>query len=200
MQRGLVGSEMCIRDRYQRRVHGQVKMTNLVQQGMTLSLARTDFTELYNGSYFHPQYEQLMSNKNGRSTFSKQLRVEHDKVQWADTILFVFPYYVMYVPSIMKSWMERVFSDGFAYNSTGGLGGRKAMLLYSTGADKDFLKEIEPVFWAHIHGNFKFMNLTSLKPFTAYAVAQKTDEERKKYLDEVEKIMYDLENREIYEP
>eukprot|EP00831_Metopus_contortus_P032224 TRINITY_DN26087_c0_g1_i2.p1 TRINITY_DN26087_c0_g1~~TRINITY_DN26087_c0_g1_i2.p1 ORF type:complete len:128 (-),score=45.45 TRINITY_DN26087_c0_g1_i2:96-479(-) len=26
MQRGLVGSEMCIRDRYQRRVHGEVRL------------------------------------------------------------------------------------------------------------------------------------------------------------------------------
>eukprot|EP00831_Metopus_contortus_P004962 TRINITY_DN11854_c0_g1_i4.p1 TRINITY_DN11854_c0_g1~~TRINITY_DN11854_c0_g1_i4.p1 ORF type:complete len:121 (+),score=63.43 TRINITY_DN11854_c0_g1_i4:66-428(+) len=28
MQRGLVGSEMCIRDRYQRRVHGIIKKTH----------------------------------------------------------------------------------------------------------------------------------------------------------------------------
>eukprot|EP00831_Metopus_contortus_P014279 TRINITY_DN15907_c0_g1_i1.p1 TRINITY_DN15907_c0_g1~~TRINITY_DN15907_c0_g1_i1.p1 ORF type:complete len:129 (-),score=44.76 TRINITY_DN15907_c0_g1_i1:218-604(-) len=32
MQRGLVGSEMCIRDRYQRRVHGKINMNKLPEQ------------------------------------------------------------------------------------------------------------------------------------------------------------------------
>eukprot|EP00831_Metopus_contortus_P073348 TRINITY_DN6689_c0_g1_i3.p2 TRINITY_DN6689_c0_g1~~TRINITY_DN6689_c0_g1_i3.p2 ORF type:complete len:169 (-),score=49.81 TRINITY_DN6689_c0_g1_i3:10-516(-) len=31
MQRGLVGSEMCIRDRYQRRVHGEKEKENLLK-------------------------------------------------------------------------------------------------------------------------------------------------------------------------
>eukprot|EP00831_Metopus_contortus_P067466 TRINITY_DN6020_c0_g1_i1.p1 TRINITY_DN6020_c0_g1~~TRINITY_DN6020_c0_g1_i1.p1 ORF type:complete len:433 (-),score=102.28 TRINITY_DN6020_c0_g1_i1:546-1844(-) len=34
MQRGLVGSEMCIRDRYQRRVHGEELVTIVVELGM----------------------------------------------------------------------------------------------------------------------------------------------------------------------
>eukprot|EP00831_Metopus_contortus_P058265 TRINITY_DN50455_c0_g1_i1.p1 TRINITY_DN50455_c0_g1~~TRINITY_DN50455_c0_g1_i1.p1 ORF type:complete len:156 (-),score=47.40 TRINITY_DN50455_c0_g1_i1:63-530(-) len=37
MQRGLVGSEMCIRDRYQRRVHGIIKNLNICNVAVVTS-------------------------------------------------------------------------------------------------------------------------------------------------------------------
>jgi len=171
----------------------EVKFSNLVQMGMIGSLDKTDFTELYDTNYFRPQVEQAQANKKNRTTFSKELREEHDKVAWADTMLFIFPYYVMYVPSIMKSWMERVFSYGFAYGDHH-LDGKKAMLMYSTGADQAYLKDIEPMFWETMGLVFKFMGVTPLKPFTAYGVQHITVEERRKYLI-FSKLAFQIKNK-----
>eukprot|EP00831_Metopus_contortus_P038435 TRINITY_DN3021_c0_g1_i1.p1 TRINITY_DN3021_c0_g1~~TRINITY_DN3021_c0_g1_i1.p1 ORF type:complete len:216 (-),score=25.16 TRINITY_DN3021_c0_g1_i1:133-780(-) len=44
MQRGLVGSEMCIRDRYQRRVHGKQKMKSFDNVGF---YDPTDYERMY---------------------------------------------------------------------------------------------------------------------------------------------------------
>ncbi len=176
----------------------EVKFSNLVQMKMTQSLDRADFTEAFDPTYFRPQVEQLHANLNNRTTFSKELRAEHDKVEWADMMLFVFPYYVMYMPSIMKSWMERVFSYGFAYGEGHSLKGKKAMLFYTTGANKEYLKEIEVKFWDTVHGMFDFMGITPLQPFCAYQVASITEAERKAYLTEAEKIASEIEKRQPY--
>lgn len=177
----------------------EVRMSNIVQMNMIQSIDRTDFTQLYDPTYFHPQKEQSEANKKGRTTFEKALRLEHDKVEWANIILFVFPYYVMYMPSIMKSWMERVFSWGFAYGDGRNLTGRKAMLIYSTGAGKQYLeKGIERAFWESVHGMFTFMGVAPLEPYCAYSIGTTTLAERRAYLAQVEKIASDIENRAPY--
>lgn len=175
-----------------------VRVSNLVQMNMILSVDRTDFTEAFDPTYFHPQLEQLAANKKNRATFSKELRFEHDKVEWADTLLLVFPYYVMYLPSIIKSWMERVFSYGFAYGEGHSLKGKKVMMMYTTGADQEYLKNIEIQFWETVNGVFNFMGMTMYKPFCAYGVAHKSADERKAYLDEADAIAADLDNRAPY--
>ncbi len=177
----------------------QVRLTNLVQQDITLPIDTTDFTELYDPTYFRPVVEQGVANmKRNRTTFSKELRVEHDKVEWADTILFVFPYYIMYMPGIMKSWIERVFSYGFAFGEGHSLKGRKAMLMYTTGAPHSYIEKMENAFWYLVYKVFAAAELTPLKPYAAYAVKDVSAETRKEYLNEVERIAADIENREPY--
>ena len=40
-------------------------------------------------------------------------------VQWAEHIVFAFPVWWGDAPSLMKGWIERVFTPGFAYNFRG---------------------------------------------------------------------------------
>lgn len=66
------------------------------------------------------------------------------KVAWADALAFVAPVYFVGFPAILKGWIERVFSLGFAFGMTaeawrGDLGGRipllrheKALILQTT--------------------------------------------------------------------
>jgi NAD(P)H dehydrogenase (quinone) len=178
----------------------EVKTSNLHQLKMILSLDRTDFTEPFDPEYFRPQNEQKAANAKNRTTFTKELRLEHDKVEWADIILFVFPYYVMYIPGIMKSWMERVFSFGFAYGEGRSLKGKKAMIMYATGADKNYLKDIEIQFWDTINAQFTFMGMTALQPFCAYKAAGVTYEQRKEYLRQAELIAVDIDKRPPFKP
>jgi NAD(P)H dehydrogenase (quinone) len=176
----------------------EVKISNLVQMKMIGSLDRTDFTEAADPSYFRPQVEQTAANLKNRTTFVKELRTELAKVDWADITLFIFPYYVMYMPSIVKSWMERVYTCGSAYCGDKSLKGKKVMFMYSTGADADYLKEIEPTFWNSTARLFEFMKATYLVPFRAYGVQHITIDARKKYLADAERVAADIDNRATY--
>ncbi|XP_016093257.1 ribosyldihydronicotinamide dehydrogenase [quinone]-like [Sinocyclocheilus grahami] len=64
---------------------------------------------------------------------------EHKKLKEADLVIFQFPMYWFSVPAIMKGWMDRVLTLGFAYTlekrySEGIFRDKKAMLSFTTGS------------------------------------------------------------------
>ncbi|MEV0433525.1 NAD(P)H-dependent oxidoreductase [Nocardia sp. NPDC050413] len=43
------------------------------------------------------------------------IRAEHDKLAWADTVVLHFPLWWYGMPAIMKGWLDRVLVQGYAY-------------------------------------------------------------------------------------
>ena len=43
------------------------------------------------------------------------VKIEHDKIDRADALVFIYPVWWSDVPAIMKGWFDRVFSYGYAY-------------------------------------------------------------------------------------
>ena len=78
----------------------------------------------------------------------KDVAVQQDKVTAAHALAFVAPMYFVGFPAILKGWIERVFSLGFAYRLApegwkGDIGGRvplltheKALIMQTTIFDK----------------------------------------------------------------
>lgn len=70
------------------------------------------------------------------------IQTEQELVRWADTLFFVFPIWWSSMPAIMKGYIDRIFSFGFAYmadekGAQGLLQGKKVYLVNTTGADED---------------------------------------------------------------
>lgn len=77
---------------------------------------------------------------------SADIRVEQDKLAWADTVVVQFPFWWFGMPAILKGWFDRVFVKGFAYGvrdqrsdrtlryGNGGLAGKRAMVVVTVGA------------------------------------------------------------------
>ncbi|KAJ8398665.1 hypothetical protein AAFF_G00421930 [Aldrovandia affinis] len=87
----------------------------------------------------HFQYgnETLWAWEEGRLT--DDIKEEHRKVEEAELIIFQFPLYWFSVPAILKGWMDRVLTQGFAFSlekiyNNGIFKDKKAMLSFSTGA------------------------------------------------------------------
>src|SRR5690606_36235405 len=75
--------------------------------------------------------------------FSADIQAEHDKLDWADAVVFIFPYYFFNMPAILKGWCERVIVCGKYYDfdhptlgayATGGFRGMRALIGMSSGA------------------------------------------------------------------
>ncbi len=165
----------------------EVQVTDLYAMKMLNRIDRTDFRELYDSTYFRPQVEQANANRNHRSNFSDELRAEHDKSEWADVFLFIYPFYLSYTPGILQAWLERVFSYGFAFGQGGThLKGKKGMLLYTTGGGKQWVEQGEKHMLFLIQDRMKFWGMEVLDPFGAYAVAYITEAERKAFLSQLE--------------
>ena len=116
-------------------------------------------------------------------TFSQDIIVEHEKLDWADAVLFVFPYYFFNMPAILKGWCERIIVFGKYYDfdhptigsyATGGLKGKRALIGMSSGApapNKGFgasrhHERIEPM----QNGSLNYGGFDVLAPFIAWGV------------------------------
>lgn len=69
---------------------------------------------------------------------------ERRYVAQADALIFIYPVWWFAMPAIMKGYIDRVFSEGFAFVSEGGrlkglLGGKKAFIINTTGAAREVL-------------------------------------------------------------
>lgn len=72
------------------------------------------------------------------------VRREQELIRDADVVTLVFPIWWSSMPAILKGYVDRVFSHGFALRMSnhgveGGLTGRKGVLITSSGAPRDYL-------------------------------------------------------------
>ena len=171
----------------------EVKVTDLYKMKMFNRLDKTDYTELYDNDYFRPQVEQLNANKHNRTNCIKELRDEHEKADWADIFLFIYPYYLSYIPGITHSWLERVFSYGFAFGEGGThLKGKKAMLIYTTGGAKEWVSKYEKKMLFLLHDRIAFWGMKALEPFAAYHCAYVDPKVREQYLKDLQAKLKEL--------
>jgi NAD(P)H dehydrogenase (quinone) len=80
---------------------------------------------------------------NGRTP--ARIRREQRYIAEAAAIAFFFPVWWGYMPAMLKGYLDRVFSQGFAYEADADnmaplLSGKKAMVFTSSGADMTYLR------------------------------------------------------------
>ncbi|MDF2869732.1 MAG: putative NADPH-quinone reductase [Anaerocolumna sp.] len=68
----------------------------------------------------------------------EDIATEQEIIRWADVITFIYPVWWTSLPAILKGYVDRVFSYGFAYEYIDGapnglLKGKKALLFSTTG-------------------------------------------------------------------
>lgn len=80
--------------------------------------------------------EDMQGQRMGQ--VAEDIKTEQDFITWADQIIFVYPIWWTGMPAIMKGFIDRVFSYGFAYRYDQGvqkglLTGKKAVIINSHG-------------------------------------------------------------------
>jgi NAD(P)H dehydrogenase (quinone) len=121
----------------------------------------------------------------------KDVLDQQEKVAAADGLVFIFPRYDWTYPAILKGWIQRVFSYGYAYRiSEEGIEGllhpNKALLISTTNAPQEFYEN------SGLDDAYKTISNTSLRDYsgiadvnhvTFYSLNVIDDESRKKYLE-----------------
>jgi NAD(P)H dehydrogenase (quinone) len=81
-----------------------------------------------------------LNDMNGQrmGKVASEIQTEQDFITWADRIIFVYPIWWTGMPAIMKGYIDRVFSYGFAYRYDNGvqkglLTGKKTVIVNSHG-------------------------------------------------------------------
>lgn len=169
----------------------EVKTSNLYIANFQPVSDKSNFTHLKNAAYFKQQDEEIYSSK--KNTFSPDILLEQDKVEWCDIMIWQFPLYWFSVPAILKGWIDKVFSMGKFYDNgkiydNGISVGKKAMLSVTTGGPKknymaDKYGNINAILFPIHHGILEFLGFSVLQPEIIYSVERLTDSERKMVLD-----------------
>lgn len=152
---------------------------------------RHDFTSAADPDYFDYQAEQRSAFRNG--AMAPDLRAEHEKVRWCELLILQFPLWWYGVPAIMKGWIDRVMSVGFAYDTgmkfeQGGLRGRLGLVSTSTAANQSRYTPSEPLAYASMEdtlkplhrGLFRYVGITPCEPFIGWAVNRMSERERER--------------------
>uniref|UniRef100_A0A4W5P0G5 Flavodoxin-like fold domain-containing protein n=1 Tax=Hucho hucho TaxID=62062 RepID=A0A4W5P0G5_9TELE len=94
----------------------KVEVSDLYAMAFKASATAEDITgEVKDAEHFQYGEETMLAWKEGR--LSADITEEHRKLSEAEVVIFQFPMYWFTVPAIMKGWMDRVLTLGFAYTS-----------------------------------------------------------------------------------
>jgi len=180
-----------------------VKVSDLYGMHFKATLDKQDFTQRKDETIFSPIAEQL--NASGTGSFTEDIRDEMKKVEWADLLIFQFPLWWTSYPAILKGWFDRVFANGFAFDSskdkyyeTGLLRGKKAILSFTTGAVKDAYSkngphgDINELLKYIIHNTLELTGLEVLSPITIFGPSlmskEKVKEELERYKERINSL------------
>ena len=132
----------------------------------------------------------------------KDVRVQQEKVARAQALAFIAPVFFVGFPAILKGWIERVFTLGFAFGLRaegwrGDMGGRvpllrheKALILQTTIFDEhassdrpaDAMKVLIDEF------GFRYPGIKKVEHVYFHAVHGADDATRRRYLDEAHRL------------
>lgn len=166
-------------------------VSDLYAEGFDPVLSRRDFARTANPDYFSVQPEQMLAEES--DSFSPDIQREQARVAKADMMIFFFPLWWGGPPAIVKGWFERVMSYGFGYvdgarYDRGLFRGRSALVCVPVGGTSERFSaegtygEIRQVLWPFQHCALKYMGLTILDDFIAYAAPRVDQAQRETYL------------------
>jgi len=152
-----------------------VKIRDLYQMGFNSVLKSEDFANMQRGSV------------------AQDVKEEQEFIRSADVMIFVYPLWWAGMPAMLKGYIDRVFTEGFAYRVTddgiaGLLVGKKVFLFTTMGAsiedyeESGFFKSMGQITDT---GMFAFCGCEVMGHKYLPSVPYVTDSDRKRMLDEV---------------
>ncbi|GME76005.1 unnamed protein product [Ambrosiozyma monospora] len=120
-------------------------------------------------------------------SLTKDVMEEQEKIEWADLLIFQFPFWWYSMPAILKGWFDRVLANGFAYGigfskekprgecyGEGYLKGKRAMLSITFGdpetsySERGIEGDIFDLLFPIQHGLLFYPGMDVLEPFLIY--------------------------------
>jgi NAD(P)H dehydrogenase (quinone) len=186
--------------------HGhEVRVSDLYAMGFNPVATADDF-----GDRRFPdalRYDREQRHNYQRSTLRDDIASEVEKLFWCDLLILQFPLWWFSLPAIMKGWIDRVFVNGGVYGGgrrydSGGLAGRRAMVVTSTAAYPDMcapdglVGALDVILWPIQNGALAYAGCKVLPPFVSWSVNFVDYPIRRRYLDDYAARLRDIETTE----
>lgn len=127
------------------------------------------------------------------------IALEQSFITWCDTMVFIYPVWWGSMPAIMKGYVDKVFSWGFAYKSNGGgvyplLTGKKAVVMSTLGQTRlDYEKGMhQSMAVINEQGVFGFCGIEVAAQLNFYSIHSISEDEKKKAMEDAGKVLTSL--------
>ncbi|RLJ70515.1 NAD(P)H dehydrogenase (quinone) [Hydrogenivirga caldilitoris] len=129
-----------------------------------------------------------------KGSFLEDVGKEQEFVKEADTLIFIFPMWWYSFPAILKGYIDRVFSYGFAYGEKDGkvvglLEGKRALIFCTLGGFEEDYENFSECLMNTFKATFEFCSIKVPLVKFFYGVPYVSDEVRKGYLEEVRRAL-----------
>ncbi|SFJ67657.1 NAD(P)H-dependent oxidoreductase [Celeribacter neptunius] len=170
----------------------QVTISDLAAEGFRADIGRHDMQGMADPDQFHIQAEQAHAAR--QNSYAADIAREQARVAEADNLILQFPLWWGGAPALMKGWIDRVLSYGFAYVDgrrfdTGVFKGRRAMISVTTGgtparfSDTGVYGPIGPLLTPIRKHALEYMGFDVASPVVSYGVPRTDETARAAYLD-----------------
>ena len=165
----------------------EVRVQDLYAERWKSEVDRSDFPTLSPVARLQPAAASKTAFE--ADALTEDVKAEIAKLLWADALILQFPLWWFSMPAILKGWIDRVYSCGFAYGvgehsdkrwgdryGEGTLVGKRAMLLVTTGGWEDHYSArgingpIDDLLFPINHGILYYPGYDVLPPFVVYGV------------------------------
>lgn len=149
---------------------------------------------------FNPILNADDFNQFFQNQIPSDIKAEQNEIEWADNLVLVYPTWWINMPAMLKGYIDRVFTNGFAFQVTengaeGLLKGKKTIIFQTTGQPEENLKPynlISPMEISIENGTLAFCGIETVAHQFFYAVPYITDDMRKSMLEEVKTVINKL--------
>lgn len=177
-----------------RRAGHSVTVCDLATEGFRADAGPHDVIARADETRFHLQAEQAHAARD--TGYAPDIARHQALVAEADNVILQFPLWWGGPPALMKGWIDRVLSYGFAYVDgrrfdTGLFHGRRALISVTTGGTRDRFSDqgaygpIGPLLMPIRRLTLEYMGFAVEEPQIAYAAPRVSQEVRAQYLDDL---------------
>ena len=159
-----------------------VNVTDLYTEKFNPAAGHCDVHNFPAEEYFSLAKAQRWALKN--NAFVKTIKDEQGKLMSSDLLILQFPLWWWSFPAVLKGWIDRVLTSGFAYGKGSTLAPIKVMYSITTGGanNKEELEYYQNKIDVLYQDVFGFIGWEIVPAFIAHGVQQKTKDERTKIL------------------
>jgi len=156
--------------------------SDLYSQAFNPVAGKDDTSNFPTNEHYHLAKAQRIALPD--NAFSASIKTEQRKLEDCDVLLLQFPLWWWSFPAMLKGWVDRVFTSGFAYGKNATLPPKKVMFSITTGGANSqqevdyYQQKIDSLY----HDVFGFMNWQVLPAFIAHGVTDKSDQQRRAIL------------------
>ena len=142
--------------------------------------------------------EDFVSFKAG--IIPADIKREQDHITWADNLIWVYPIWWSRAPAIMEGYVDRVFSNGFAYKASKAgvvplLVGKQASVIATAGNSQEYM-ESSGISKAIEHLNrfaiFEFCGISKFKQIFFYNATSTTPDNSEAWLKQIDEYIKSL--------